>query len=289
MARPGRGPLPAAPIQPVFYAQHIAPEITGAEQTAPDASSYRRSPQINGKELTLRRTGNPSLRRMAPRLAVIVGAVAALMSPLGEPARAGADPGCPDVSVVFARGTFEAPGVGATGQAFVDALNARLVGKNVAVDPVNYPASLDFARAVDGVADASSKVETTAANCPNTKIVLGGYSQGAAVAAYTTADSVPDGVALPDGTGPMPPAVASKVAAVVLFAAPSDGFLSIVDRSAPPIAIGPLYTAKTLQLCADGDPVCFPGGRDRAAHSTYRDNGMANQAADFTRNAILSR
>ncbi|PJE23776.1 MAG: cutinase family protein, partial [Mycobacterium sp.] len=34
------------------------------------------------------------------------------------------------------------------------------------------------------------------------------------------------------------------------------------------------------------DPVCAPGGRDRAAHSSYRDNGMANQAADFTRSKL---
>ncbi len=224
--------------------------------------------------------------RVAPLLAAVVMSVVALIGPLSAAPRASADPGCPDVDVVFARGTFEAPGVGATGQAFVDALNARLAGKTVAVDPVNYPASLDFGRAVDGVADASSKVEAAAANCPNTKIVLGGYSQGAAVAAYTTTDSVPDGVALPDGIGPMPPGVAPKVAAVVLFAPPSDGFLNLVDRSAPPINIGPLYAAKTLQLCADGDPVCAPGGRDRAAHSSYRDNGMANQAADFTRSRL---
>lgn len=228
----------------------------------------------------------PSSPRVAPWLAAIVMSVVALAGSLGAAPRASADPGCPDVDVVFARGTFEAPGVGATGQAFVDALNARLAGKTVGVDPVNYPASLDFGRAVDGVADASSKVEATAANCPNTKIVLGGYSQGAAVAAYTTTDSVPDGVALPDGIGPMPPGVASKVAAVVLFAPPSDGFLHLVDRSAPPINIGPLYAAKTLQLCADGDPVCAPGGRDRAAHSSYRDNGMANQAADFARSKL---
>lgn len=228
----------------------------------------------------------PSSPRVAPWLAAIVMSVVALAGSLGAAPRASADPGCPDVDVVFARGTFEAPGVGATGQAFVDALNARLAGKTVGVDPVNYPASLDFGRAVDGVADASSKVEATAANCPNTKIVLGGYSQGAAVAAYTTTDSVPDGVALPDGIGPMPPGVASRVAAVVLFAPPSDGFLHLVDRSAPPINIGPLYAAKTLQLCADGDPVCAPGGRDRAAHSSYRDNGMANQAADFARSKL---
>ena len=99
--------------------------------------------------------------------------------------------------MVFARGTFEAPGVGATGQAFVDALTAQLPGKTVAVYAVNYPASLDFEAAADGIADASNKIESIAANCPNTKIVLGGYSQGAAVAGYTTADAVPAGFALP--------------------------------------------------------------------------------------------
>ena len=237
----------------------------------------------------MRPTESPqqSLPKVVGWLGAAVVLIAALVGLPGGLARAGADPGCPDVDVVFARGTFEAPGVGATGQAFVDALNARLGGKNVAVDPVNYPASLDFGRAVDGVADASNKVETTAANCPNTKIVLGGYSQGAAVAAYTTADSIPDGVSLPDGAiGPMPAAIASNVAAVVLFAPPSDGFLHLVDRSAPPINIGPLYVPKTVQLCNDGDPVCSPGGRDRAAHSSYKDNGMADQAADFTRKAL---
>jgi cutinase len=27
--------------------------------------------------------------------------------------------------------------------------------------------------------------------------------------------------------------------------------------------------------------VCFPGGLDRSAHSSYKDNGMAIQAADY--------
>ena len=68
---------------------------------------------------------------------------------------------------------------------------------------------------------------------------------------------------------------------MVLFGTPDDWFLNLVDHSAPPIAIGQLYTAKTLQLCATGDPVCFPGGLDRGAHSSYKNNGMADQAADF--------
>jgi cutinase len=172
--------------------------------------------------------------------------------------------------------------VGATGQAFVDALNARLPGKTVEVYAVNYPASLDFGRATDGIADATNKIAAIAANCPTTKIVLGGYSQGAAVAGYTTADTVPAGFALPAGiTGPMPAAIAPHVAAVVLFGTPDDWFLNLVDHDAPAITIGGPYAAKTLELCATGDPVCFPGGLQRSAHSSYKDNGMADQAADF--------
>jgi cutinase len=210
-------------------------------------------------------------------IAILTGSFASAPS-----ANAAADDSCAAVEVVFARGTNEVPGVGATGQALVDALNARLPGKTVDVYGVNYPASLDFGRAADGIVDASNRIETIAASCPTTKIVLGGYSQGAAVAGYTTTDSVPAGFALPAGiTGPMSPAIASHVAAVVLFGTPDDWFMNLVDHNAPPITIGQLYSAKTLQLCATGDPVCFPGGLDRAAHSSYKNNGMANQAADF--------
>jgi cutinase len=203
--------------------------------------------------------------------------------------RAAAD-ACPTIDVIFARGTLEPPGVGATGQAFVDALNEHLAGRNIAVDPVDYPASLNFQTAADGVADASNKVTSIAASCPNTRIVLGGYSQGAAVAAYTTTDTIPDGYPLPDGiTGPLPPATAGHVAAVALFGKPSSGFLDLVDRNAPPLVIGQNYAGKTIELCAPGDPVCDPGGRDRAAHSSYKSNGMADQAAEFVVNEVNPR
>jgi cutinase len=209
-------------------------------------------------------------------VAILTGSFAA------APSTNAAGDSCPSIEVVFARGTNEAPGVGATGQAFVDALNARMPGKTVDVYAVNYPASLDFGRAADGIVDASNKIATIAASCPTTKIVLGGYSQGAAVAAYTTTDTVPAGFALPAGiTGPMSSAIAPHIAAVVLFGTPDTWLLNLVDHNAPPITIGQLYTAKTLQLCAAGDPVCFPGGLNRVAHSSYKDNGMADQAADF--------
>ena len=56
---------------------------------------------------------------------------------------------------------------------------------------------MDFATAADGVIDASNEVKNIAATCPHTKMVLGGYSQGAAVIGYVTADSVPPGFTLP--------------------------------------------------------------------------------------------
>ena len=134
---------------------------------------------------------------------------------------------------------------------------------------------------------SSSRVDR--GELPEDEVVLGGDRQGAAVAGYTTADSVPAGYDLPDGiTGPMPSTVAPHIAAVVLFGTPDPWFLNLVDHSAPPIVIRQEYAGNTYELCASGDPVCFPGGLDRSAHSSYKDNGMAVQAAVFAVNALSS-
>ncbi|CAN5582240.1 cutinase family protein [soil metagenome] len=205
----------------------------------------------------------------------------------GTQAAASVDPSCADVEVVFARGTNEAPGVGLVGQAFVDALNSRMAGTPAGVYAVNYPASYDFASSTQGVVDAAHQIESIAAVCPHTRIVLGGYSQGAAVAGYTVTDTVPPGYVLPGGiSGPLPSDTAQHIAAVILFATPAPWVVGLADHEAPPMSIAPMYAAKTLQLCAPGDPICSPGGLDRAAHSVYAFNGMADQAADFVVQAI---
>ncbi|MGZ6778239.1 MAG: cutinase family protein, partial [Mycobacterium sp.] len=160
---------------------------------------------------------------------------------------------CPDVEVVFARGTTEAPGAGPTGDAFVDALRSRIGTKSLDVYPVDYPATTDFPTALDGVRDASSRVETMAANCPNTNIVLGGFSQGAAVAGFVTANVIPDGA--PDGVpNPMPADVSKHVAAVALFGKPNDRFMRAINQ--PDVQVGPLYADKTVEMCVDDDFVC---------------------------------
>ena len=62
---------------------------------------------------------------------------------------------CPDAEVVFARGTTEEPGLGPTGDAFVDSLRSRIGVKSLGVYAVDYPATMDFATAVDGIYDAT--------------------------------------------------------------------------------------------------------------------------------------
>jgi hypothetical protein len=197
---------------------------------------------------------------------------------IAEPLPGVSTPGCSDVEVVFARGTGEPIGVGGVGQAFVDSLQARVAPKSVAVYAVQYPASVDFPRAVDGINDAAAHIQATAARCPNTKIVLGGFSQGAAVAGFVTSDVVPAGAADSGVTGPMPPAVASHVAAVTLFGKPSPRFMGFVNQ--PTIEIGPLYADKTLDSCVPGDPICSDGG-DFGLHDAYIPDGVVDQAATY--------
>ena len=225
-------------------------------------------------------------RRIARFLgALAVTAGAALVS---APAPVAVAQPCPDVEVVFARGTSEPPGVGGIGQAFVDAMRAHVGAKSMDVYPVNYPASADFGSGMDfaltvvaGIRDSVDHIQDTAANCPNTRIVVGGFSQGAVVAGFVTSAAVPDGVPAALVPQPMPPEVANHVAAVALFGEPSDNFMR--DAGAPTVVIGPLYVPKTISLCADGDTICngAPPGPPNGAHGSYGFNGMVNQAAEF--------
>ena len=144
-----------------------------------------------------------SVGRLTSILGAVVATAAAVPLVLIDLPAAGAAP-CPDVEIVFARGTTEPPGVGGIGQAFVDSMSSQLGGRSVGVYPVNYPASNDFASSAPaGSDDTSAHIQAMAANCPNTRMVLGGYSQGAAVVDLATTH--------------MPTAVADHVAAAAEF------------------------------------------------------------------------
>jgi len=215
--------------------------------------------------------------KVQPLANLVCAAVAPVWALLAPVPSAAADP-CPDVEVVFARGTNEPPGVGGIGQTFVDTLRSHVGTKSLAVYPVNYPATTNFPTAVDGITDAGTHVESMAARCPKTKMVLGGYSQGAAVMGFVTYSQVPDGAHLVQALQPMPPEVADHVATVALFGKPSGQFMSIINE--PPITIGPQYAAKTIDLCVPNDPVCSSSGTP-GAHHQYVETGLVDQAADF--------
>jgi cutinase len=202
---------------------------------------------------------------------VVAGAV--LSSTLGVGV-ASADQ-CPDVQVIFARGTNEPVGLGFTGQIFANALTAKLPGKAVAVSPVNYPASDDYVRsAAVGADDDRAQIQSTVANCPDTDLVLGGYSQGAAVTELATSE--------------LPPKVVDHVAAVVLFGKPASEFSKMLAGGAALPTTGPLYVAKTLDLCIADDPICSPGS-NVIAHMSYITSGMTEQAATFAAGKIDQR
>jgi cutinase len=221
------------------------------------------------------------------RMGVVVTAaasVAAIQYLVVPPALAAP---CPDTEVVFARGTTEDPGVGPTGQAFVDSLRTKVGPKSVGVYGVDYPATMAFSTAVEGIADARSHILATVASCRDTQLVLGGFSQGAAVMGFVTASVVPEGVSSDEVPAPMPPEVANHVAAVALFGKPSARFMNVIKD--PDVVIGPNYVGKAIDLCVDNDLVCDPHGRSFAVHDQYAELGLVDQGATFAAQRLQAR
>jgi cutinase len=224
-----------------------------------------------------------SARQIASFLAaaIVTMGVALLSAPINlTPASAAP---CPDVEVTFARATTEPPGVGVVGQEFIDSLRSQVGGRSITVYPVNYPASDDFVPSANaGAVDANAHVESMAASCPNTKLVLGGYSQGAVAIDLITIAQAPVSGFVPVS---LPQDVADHVAALALFGNPSDRYLG-----APVSTLSPWYGAKAIDLCASGDPVCTPGALFTVPthdemfspeHLSYPHSGMPSQAATF--------
>ncbi|WP_133691120.1 MULTISPECIES: cutinase family protein [Mycobacteriaceae] len=213
-----------------------------------------------------------SARSFGVASTAIVAAAVAL--PIALAPAAAADP-CPDISVVFARGTSEPAGIGRVGQAFVDNLQGQLGGRTVSSYAVNYPATYDFLGAADGATDATNFIATTAAACPATKFVLGGYSQGAAVMDMLVGipplgNKVGDVGSAP----PLPGNLANRVAGLAVFGNPSTKFSIPITSAAPPFA------GKGIDLCNDGDPICSRG-RNPFAHTDYEKGPGPAQAAGF--------
>ncbi|WP_099246911.1 cutinase family protein [Mycobacterium sp. shizuoka-1] len=181
--------------------------------------------------------------------------------------------GCPDVEVIFARGRLESPGAGVIGNSFVSALRSR-VAKNIGVYAVKYPAD----NQVDiGANDISQRILYNMNNCPNTRLVLGGYSLGAAATDMVLA--LP--ITIMGFKTPLPAGADSHIAAVALFGNGTQWLGPITN-------FNPAFTDRTIELCHGADPICNPADPDTweanwpdHLANAYQKAGMIDQAADF--------
>ena len=210
--------------------------------------------------------------RIAPGILACLPTVAGVL--LGAAATAQAV-SCPDIELVFARGTSETAGIGRVGQALSDQLRTNLGDRTLGVYAVNYPASYDFLAASDGALDAGNRISSIAESCPGTRFVLGGYSQGAAVVDMLMGiPPLGNKVGEVGSAPPLPFSLADRVAAVAVFGNPSTKFGNPVTNAAAP------FVGKGIDLCADGDPICSQG-RNPFAHTSYEKTNMVGEAAGF--------
>jgi cutinase len=214
----------------------------------------------------------PGLTRLTVAALVAAGLLcgpAAVSAPTTLPVASAA---CPEAEVDFARGRQEPPGVGLIGQAFINSLRKKMSHMTIGSYGVNYPANTEVDVAAN---DMSAHAQSMAASCPNTKLVLGGYSLGAAATDVVVAVNRP-GFGF---TNPLPAAMDQHVAAIALF---GNGTQRVLG---PARNFSPAFAGKTIDLCAPNDPICTRSFQNLqwAAHlePSYVDSGLVNQAADF--------
>ncbi|KXH30365.1 cutinase [Colletotrichum nymphaeae SA-01] len=157
---------------------------------------------------------------------------------------------CPDVAVLFARGTNEPGNVGfLTGPPFFDALRTYMNGTgSIAIQGVNsYPADPPgfFAGgSATGAAFAAQVASRTLSACPDTRLTVSGYSQGSQVARLAV--------------GQLPPDQRARLSSVVLFGDPLGG--KAIDGVDP---------TKLLVVCHTGDNICQGGNFIFNPHLDY--------------------
>ncbi|KAJ0123830.1 cutinase [Diaporthe amygdali] len=166
---------------------------------------------------------------------------------------------CGDLLVVFSRGTQEPGNVGAlVGPPFFKALEGALGSSHtLGVQGVDYDATVtDYLEGGDpeGSQEMASLVTKALSSCPNSKIVLSGYSQG--------------GQLVHNAAKLLPAETMQAVSSVVIFGDPdSSQSVENVDLE------------KVMVVCHQGDDICQFGDLILLDHLTYAQD--ADTAAAF--------
>jgi len=166
---------------------------------------------------------------------------------------------CKAYTVIFARGTAEPGNVGIlVGPPFFDALKSLVDSSAVTIQGVNnYDAGIDSyleGGDPDGSAFMAAQIEQAYDSCPNTNLVVSGYSQGGQIV-HNAAKLLPE-------------AIGKWISSAVIFGDPYNG-----------TAVANVPASRTDIFCNEGDNICENGDLILPAHLTYGED--ANAAAAF--------
>ncbi|KAG9229896.1 putative cutinase [Amylocarpus encephaloides] len=165
---------------------------------------------------------------------------------------------CKPITVIFARGTLSEGNVGlSTGPPFFQEISKLTGIDNLAVQGVTYSASVPgFLGGGDlaGSETMAKLVDKALTECPNTKVVMSGYSQG--------------GQLVRNAARKLSAASQAKVSSVVIFGDPNYG-----------MAVGQIAASKVKIFCHTGDNICEGGLLIFPPHQNYKDDAPA--AAKF--------
>lgn len=239
------------------------------------------------------------IRRLG--LAVLVAGLALAGLATGTAAAA---PGCADFHWIGAAGSGQRDGAGLTANGGMgdvvyesyEQLRADLLanGRTITAEAVQYPAApvplegglggwLDFMDSVDdGSVATAEQFEAFTEQCPDTKVVLAGYSQGAMVIHRNLHDLADDphvaaALLIADGDRlPVDTTINLGSTAVVPGSgqgvAQEHSFLASTNTS----MLAPEIGARTVSVCDVGDPVCDydpnkaeVSATDIAIHTSY--------------------
>ncbi|KAK8131390.1 hypothetical protein PG984_007828 [Apiospora sp. TS-2023a] len=201
---------------------------------------------------------------------------------------------CTNVQVFVARGSLEEI-PGRQGK-LVDAVCGTMpAGTTCGSTDIQYPATFDaYCKSVgSGVSFALKAIEAYAAACPDSKMVLTGYSQGAHLMGDVLSGAgglIPNQNCTQATTAPLAAAAAKKVMAVTLFGdvrhtgnqtynlAEGAGKSGILPRKGAQLTGLNVHSDKIHSWCNGQDPVCS-SGNDMDQHLTYFDQFTPDAAA----------
>ncbi|KAF7541026.1 hypothetical protein G7054_g972 [Neopestalotiopsis clavispora] len=198
---------------------------------------------------------------------------------------------CADVHLFLARGTTEGyPGtLGSLATLVTGSINGSTY------ENILYPATQEGSTPSyqEGIANGTAQVQAYATACPDSKLVLLGYSQGAMVVGDMLAGGG-DGVGNTLGNYTLPTidpdTIGSHIAAIVLYGDPrhtANQTYNVGDvaatgkypRTADQIAAIAKYSDRLHDYCDDLDGVCDAAGTNLTAHLAYAQTWDTKAAA----------